>query len=290
MSGKRWMRVLAQSPSPEHTDLLVEGLIAYGAGAAEQQGSTVITYVADVDDPERTVAEIQAFLHPFTEADVSLSWDWLEDEDWTREWRRGLGARRVGDHFIITPTWVDANADADDIVITIDPKMAFGTGEHATTRGMLRLMEHRINQGDIVLDVGAGSAILAIAAAKLGAVRADAVESDPDAIENAQENIDRNDVSKQVVLSCELVNVPFLQVRSDHYDVIVANVLSGVLKPLLTAFAHSLRPHGLLLLSGILRDEADEMIAAAAAAGFDVVAEDREEEWWSCLCRQCGQS
>lgn len=283
MEPKRWLRIRAQSPSPEHTDALVEGLIASGASAVEQQGDAVITYVADVTDPYATASGLAASVREFTGVDVAIDWSWLDDEDWTREWRRGLGARRVGEHFIVTPTWIDPNAADGDIVITIDPQMAFGTGEHATTRGMLRLMENIIRDGDVVLDVGAGSAILAIAAAKLGATDVDAVEFDPDAIENATENIERNQTVEQVNLACEMVDIPYLTARPSHYDVIVANVLSGVLRPLLDAFRKSLTTDGHLLLSGILREEADGMIEASRAAGFLLKAEDREEEWWSGL-------
>ncbi len=285
MTLKRWMRVRAGSTSPEQADLIAEALVAGGAAAVEMQSDCVITYLADIDtaDAETTAAGLLATLLDATGENVAIQWDWLDDEDWTREWRRGLDARKVGNHFIVTPTWIEPAAGPGDIVITIDPKMAFGTGEHGTTRGMLRLMERAVQPGDVVLDVGAGSAILAIAAALMGAASADAVESDPDAIDNATENIERNGVALQVTLSCELVDDAYLRARPAHYDVIVANVLSGVLKPLLNGFRDSLKPNGFLMLSGILREEADGMIAAAAAAGFAVVAEDREDEWWSAL-------
>lgn len=283
ITPKRWLRIRALSPSPEHLDALVEGLIASGAAAAEQQGDTIITYVADVEDPERKAREIERAVCEFTGAMIAIDWTWVDDEDWAREWRRGLGARRVGERFIVTPTWIDPDACDGDIVITIDPQMAFGTGEHATTRGMLRLMENVVRDGDVILDVGTGSAILAIAAARIGAASVDAVEFDPDAIENATENIERNGTAAQVTLACELVDIPYLTKRPAHYDVIVANVLSGVLRPLLHAFGTSLKPQGHLLLSGILKEEADAMIDAARAAGFVTVAEDREDEWWSGL-------
>jgi ribosomal protein L11 methyltransferase len=283
MEQNRWLRVRAQSPSPEHTEALVEGLIASGATAVEQQGDAVITYHADVTNPDEMARSLAAAATEFTGVDIAVEWSWLDDEDWTREWRRGLGARRVGDHFIVTPTWIEPDASENDVVITIDPQMAFGTGEHATTRGMLRLMENIIRDGDVVLDVGAGSAILAIAAAKLGATEVDAVEFDPDAIENATENIERNETVAEVKLVCEMVDIAYLAQRPSHYDVIVANVLSGVLRPLLHAFREALKPEGHLLLSGILRDEADDMIEASRAAGFLIKAEDREEEWWSGL-------
>jgi ribosomal protein L11 methyltransferase len=283
MAPTRWLRLLAQSPSPEHTDALIEGLIACGAAATEQKGDHVITYVADPADPAAAAREMEHAISAFMGVAIPVEWSWVDDQDWTREWRRGLGARRVGNRFVVTPTWIDPQPAAHEIVITIDPQMAFGTGEHATTRGMLRLMERAVHAGDTVLDVGAGSAILAIAAAKIGAGTADAVESDPDAIENATENIERNGVEQSLRLSCEFVDVAFLESRPARYDVIVANVLSGVLRPLLHGFHTALKPDGRLLLSGILQSEADAMIDAANAASFQLVAEDREEEWWSCL-------
>ncbi|HEX6695050.1 MAG TPA: 50S ribosomal protein L11 methyltransferase [Longimicrobiales bacterium] len=290
MSTARWLRILARSPSPEHTDLLLEGLVAYGASSVEQRvektdaGATdvAVVYIPEADDAERVGQDVRRFLAGFVGRPVEVTWDWMAEEDWSKEWRRGLGARRVGERFVVTPTWIEPEAE-DRIVITIDPQMAFGTGEHATTRGMLRLMERAVRNGDTVLDVGAGSAILAIAAVRLGAVHADAVESDPDAIENAQENIDRNGVAQAVELACALVDTTWLAGRNAYYDVIVANVLSGVLRPLLPSFHEALRPGGRLLLSGILQTEADGMIDAARAAGFALAAEDREEEWWSGL-------
>jgi ribosomal protein L11 methyltransferase len=147
-------------------------------------------------------------------------------------------------------------------------------------------LENVVKQGDMVLDVGAGSAILSIAAARLGAKAVEAVEFDPDAIENATENIERNNTQASVKLACALVDEKFLSQRPSHYDVIVANVLSGVLRPLLLAFHQALKPNGYLLLSGILREEADGMIDAAGVAGFSLVQEDREEEWWSGLLSQ----
>lgn len=290
MTTERWLRIHARSPSPEHTTLLLEGLVAYGATSVEQRventddGPTdvAVVYMPEEGDGERIGQDVRRFLNGFVGRPVDVTWDWMAEEDWSKEWRRGMNARVVGDRFVVTPTWIEPEA-ADRIVITIDPQMAFGTGEHATTRGMLRLMERAVRNGDTVLDVGAGSAILAIAAVKLGAAHADAVESDPDAIENAQENIDRNEAAHAVELTCALVDTTWLAGRHAHYDVIVANVLSGVLRPLLPHFMTALRPHGRLLLSGILQTEADAMIDAARAAGFELAAEDREEEWWSGL-------
>jgi ribosomal protein L11 methyltransferase len=292
MAGPRYLRVRATIPAattPSDIDALADGFIAYGISGIEIQPDGVITYIECADGDADALAgakldELNAFLTTFTNARVALESSWLENQDWSREWRRGLDARRVGEHFVITPTWIEPEAQPSDVVITIDPQMAFGTGEHGTTRGMLRLMEPVVRPGDVVLDVGAGSAILSIAAAHLGAARVDAVEADPDAIENAMQNIERND-APTVQLTCAFVDVPYLEARENVYDVILANVLSGVLRPLMDAFHRALRPHGHLLLSGILREEADVMRAAARASGFAIVQEDQEAEWWSVLLR-----
>ena len=283
MASKRWLRIRAESPSPERTDELAEGLIACGAEHIEHVQDALIVYACDIEDPVAYTHALQTDVAKFLGTPVALWWEWVEDQDWAKEWRRGLDARRVGKHFVVTPTWIEPVNTEGDVVITIDPQMAFGTGEHATTRGMLRLMEATIKPGDTVLDVGAGSAILAIAAVLLGAEHADAVESDIDAIENATENIERNGVAEAVRLTCEIVDDAFLAAHLNRYDVIVANVLSGVLRPLLPSFRSSLRSGGRLLLSGILREEADGMVEAAAASGFRLVQDDREDEWWSGL-------
>jgi ribosomal protein L11 methyltransferase len=165
--------------------------------------------------------------------------------------------------------------------------MAFGTGEHATTRGALRFIESCVQPGDRVLDVGTGSAILAIGAAMCGAADVLAVEYDADAIVNAHDNIDRNGVADVVKLDTAMVDDAYLQRRgAGAFDVIAANVLSSVLLPLLPSFHRALRPSGHLILGGILEADADEMIDAAERADFTLRSEDLEEEWWGGLLQR----
>jgi ribosomal protein L11 methyltransferase len=183
----------------------------------------------------------------------------------------------------VTPSWTPADAGTNDIVIVIDPKMAFGTGEHASTRGALRLLESRVRPGATVLDVGTGSAVLGIAAARLGARVVDAVEMDADALINAHENVAVNDCAGRVHLAEATVDDAWLESRAARYDIIVANILSSVLVPLLPAFGVALRDDGLrtLILGGILETERDVVVAAAERAGFRAASEDREDTWWA---------
>ncbi|HEY2897096.1 MAG TPA: 50S ribosomal protein L11 methyltransferase, partial [Gemmatimonadaceae bacterium] len=185
----------------------------------------------------------------------------------------------------VAPPWLAEGLDPARTVI-IEPAMAFGTGDHPTTRGVLRLMQRVIQPGDIVADLGAGSAVLAIAAVKLGAARATAVEMDPDAISNAEENVARNDVKGRVgvIEGDAAVLLPLLA----PVRVIFANIISSVLCELLPVMAHSLSPHGVAILSGILDEERAKMLDVIADGGWRVVQEDAEGQWWSVTIERAG--
>jgi ribosomal protein L11 methyltransferase len=283
-----WVVVRVRSPSWELGGLLAEALVECGGSAVEEQGDELVTWFEGTGDSAGFAARLQQQLGRILGAEApQFTFEDMPDQDWLALWRAGLGPRRVGERIIVAPTWSEVAAGADDIVIRIDPQMAFGTGEHASTRGVLRLMQRVVSPGARVLDVGAGSAILAIAAAKFGAVGVIAAESDVEAMENAAENIARNGTADEVTLLCALVDESFLaEYGGGAFDGIVANVLSGVLAPLLPAFHGALTGRGWAILSGILIEESPTMRAAAAGAGFEVEAEDAEEQWWSVLLRR----
>lgn len=283
-----WLRVTARSPSEELTGLLAEGLLACGGTAVEDHGDTLVTYVPLDDDANEVVSRIREELRAILGTEpVELSAEHVPEQDWLALWRTGLEPRRVGARLIISPTWSDLESGADDIMIRIDPQMAFGTGEHASTRGVLRLMQTLDLHGARLLDVGSGSAILSIAAARLGAAHVVAVESDVEAMPNAFENVERNGVTDLITLLCAEVDDPFLAAYGGGaFDVILANVLSGVLRPLLPSFHRALADRGVAILSGILVEEAEEMRKAAVASGFAVETEDVEDTWWSVMLRR----
>ncbi len=296
MVPKEWLVLTVRVSPPEAQGEVAEALIALGGSAVMQEDDRLTTYMGAPADPDlfrREAAERLGELVPG--AELELDWRWQQDEDWAESWRWGLKPRRAGEHLVVTPSWAEPELLPGDIVIVIDPEMAFGTGEHATTRGALRALESAVRAGDRVLDVGTGSAILAIAAARLGAGEVMAVESDPDALENAQDNLRRNGVAERVELLHGLVDDEFLELLGPgRFDLIVANVLSGVLVPLLPAFLTALAPAGSgpgereagrLILGGILEEEAETVIDAARHAGFILVVEDLEDEWWGGLFR-----
>jgi ribosomal protein L11 methyltransferase len=165
--------------------------------------------------------------------------------------------------------------------VVIEPAMAFGTGEHATTRGVVRLMQRLPEMPSLGADLGAGSAVLAICAAKLGARRVAAVELDPDAIGNAEENVEANGAGEAVTVieGDAAVLLPLVA----PVGLVLANIISSVLVDLLPVMRDSLSRPGYAILSGILRDEKPRMLAELAAGSWRVLDEDEEEGWWSVL-------
>jgi ribosomal protein L11 methyltransferase len=197
--------------------------------------------------------------------------------DWTEGWKALLKAHDLGALSIVPPWLADGRDPARTVVI--DPGMAFGTGDHPTTRGVVRLLASVVRPGDVVADLGAGSAVLAIAAAKLGAARVAAIEFDRDAIENAEENVRRNGVADRVTVieGDATVLLPLVA----PVRLVLANIISSVLAELLPAVGDALAPGGEAILSGILWEERAQMLDVLAAHGWRAAAEDREDAWWS---------
>ena len=250
-------------------------MFAAGAEGLQESGDALITHLpATVDST--------AFVNGVKHADASLvaSLEPLDDTDWSEKWKERITAHQLG-ALTVTPPWLAAGRDPATTIV-IEPAMAFGTGEHPTTRGVVRLMQGAVRAGDSVADLGSGSAVLAIAAAKLGAARAYAIEIDPDATGNAEENIARNGVADRVA-ALEGDAAVFLPLVAP-VRVILANIISSVLVDLLPLMAMTLADDGVIILSGILREERARMLEALAAGGWQVDAEDAEDQWWSVRC------
>ena len=199
------------------------------------------------------------------------------EEDWQNSWKEHFGLLRVGDRIVIKPTWIEYTEAEGEIVVEIDPGMAFGTGYHPTTHTCLEAMEEIIAQGDQVLDLGTGSGILAIAAIKLGAERVVALDIDPQAIQSARQNLRRTKVIDKVNLA--LGTVPHPVAQAGAFDMAVANVSARGISERGQFIFPALRPGGLLVASGILQQQEEEVDQALVPLGFSLVKRWPMEDW-----------
>ena len=196
----------------------------------------------------------------------------IKEEAWLETWKASFKPIRVG-AFLVRPTWSDADP-GDAIVLSLDPGMAFGTGLHPTTQGCLRALSRIEVSGLRVADVGTGSAILAIAAAKRGARDVAGLDIDEIAIREAKENVTRNEVAITLGIgsAADLAGA---------FDVILANIVAAVLQKIASDLAAHLAPAGRLVVAGIIATEEDDTVEAFASVGLRAVARDQEGDWVS---------
>lgn len=207
----------------------------------------------------------------------------VADEDWAETWKQYYKPFRIGARLVVKPSWEAYEAQAGDAVVELDPGMAFGTGTHETTFMCMELLERFLRPGDQVMDVGTGSGILAIAAARLGAERVLAVDIDPDAVRVAGENIVKNGVQDRVrAVRGDLVNGETLPC-----DLAVANIVADAICMLAGPLTRHVKPGGLFVCSGIIREREADVQAATAEAGYAPVARETRGEWVA-LCLRSG--
>jgi ribosomal protein L11 methyltransferase len=197
------------------------------------------------------------------------------EEDWAEVWKERLDVLRVGQHIVIQPSWREYAPVPGEIVIQLDPGMAFGTGLHPTTQMCLAALEEMMRPGAEVLDVGTGSGILAIAAAKLGAGHVTAVDNDPVATRTARENVATNRVQEGVsVVDGSLQEAP------GSYDLVVVNILSKVIVQMAQeGLAERMRPGGTLIAAGVLADQESGVIAALEKARLAITQRWQTDDW-----------
>jgi ribosomal protein L11 methyltransferase len=228
---------------------------------------------AAVAEARRALGHLQAFdLRPIGELEVAV----VDEADWATAWKAHFAVQRIGRHLVIRPTWRRHRRRPDDVVLALDPGMAFGTGLHPTTRLCLAAIERWTDEGRItgarILDVGCGSGILMIAAGLFGAGGLVGLDTDPIAVEASTANARRNRVAVEV-------RGGSLPSRAGPFDLVVANLIASVLITLADRLADELRPGGRLLASGIFIDREDEVRAALEAAGLRTAGRAAEGDW-----------
>jgi len=270
-SQRAWISVRIE-PSGE-PQLVTDALFGFGSLGIQEDGSAIVSCFPPGTSVEALRAAIvkqdPAATMTFGEAPVA---------DWS-SWRARVSAHKVG-NLTIAPPWLASDLEPETTVV-IEPAMAFGTGEHATTRGVVRLMQLLAPMPQTVADLGSGSAVLSIAAARLGASRVVAIETDPEAIGNAEQNVDANGMTGRVhvILGDAATLLPLIA----PVQLVLANILSSVLVELLPIITSCIPSGGHAILSGILVEERGVVVDAADQLHWKITAEDMEEGWWSVL-------
>jgi ribosomal protein L11 methyltransferase len=262
-------------------DLVEEGL---GARVDPGRPATVRGYVpardaSAAEAAAATTAEALGHLQAFGLRTIGeLRTRIVHEEDWAEAWKAYFPVMRIGRRLVIRPTWRRHRRLPDDVVLAIDPGMAFGTGLHPTTRLCLTALESIADDGRVggarVLDVGCGSGILAIAAVKLGASDALGVDTDPIAIESTMANARRNRLARRI--RARAGSIPS---GEPAFDLVLANLIAGVLVPLAGALRDELRPGGTLVASGIFVDREAEVRSSFEASGLRVGRRAAEGDW-----------
>jgi len=237
---------------------------------------------ADDGDSRAALASLRRDLRALGDALVRpLRVRTVQDASWADAWKRHFRVLRVGRRLVLRPSWRRYRPRRADVVIDLDPGMAFGTGQHPTTRLCLEALEERLTPGARVLDVGTGSGVLALAAALLGARQVDAVDIDPVAVRVARENTERNGVGDTVRVGQGSLGDawPFPEPAADRYGLALANLSSRLVQELARPLLEALRPDGVALVSGVIEEHEVACRAALQAAGGCVIEARGEESW-----------
>ena len=262
----------------------------------------VIFYLENDQDIVKTIKEVQLGLINLRESGIDIGsgkiiLDITKDEDWANNWKKYFKAFRVADDIVIKPTWLDTIEGVDvkpsDIVIEIDPDMAFGTGSHETTRLAISGIRKYLTKGQSVLDLGSGSGILAIISKKLGAGKITATDIDGNAVLTARENASVNGIKEDDinfihgdVLNKEECKELDQLIGLESYDIVVANILTEVIINLSDMVGKYLKDKGYFISTGILQSKADRVKKALESNNFDIVEMETMGDWVSFVARK----
>ncbi|NLU10537.1 MAG: 50S ribosomal protein L11 methyltransferase [Tepidanaerobacter acetatoxydans] len=206
----------------------------------------------------------------------------ISETDWSSAWKKYYKPTHIGKNIVVKPSWEVYKPERDEIVVELDPGMAFGTGTHETTMLCLEILEKYIKNGITVIDVGCGSGILSIASGKLGAEQVLAIDRDENAVRIARENIKRNNLETRIraIKGDKLQNINF------KADIIVANIIADVIIDLSKDVALCLKDNGVFIASGIIKDRKLSVIEALEKNGFDLIEQFEKGEWVALVSTQ----
>lgn len=245
-----------------------------------QDGVLIKTYIPEernvlelIETVKARIALLPSFGLDIGEGSVSLSN--VNESDWANEWKKYYKPTKVGKKIVVKPSWEEYEKQEGDLIIELDPGMAFGTGTHETTSMCIRELENYVDETKTVFDIGCGSGILAIAAAQLGAKEVVAGDLDEVAVKVSKENCEINNVSDKVVVK----HGSLFEVVDSKADVIVANIIADIIKILAKDVSKFLKDDGIFISSGIILAKIDEVCQALEENGFEIVKVERLGEW-----------
>ncbi len=275
---------IAITANERQQELLIATMTELGCQGFQETDSHLLCYIEKPlwsDEKSSTLQqELKRVLQTIS-ANADVQFRDIKEENWNAEWEKTIKPIEVGERLVIKPSWCEYENKTNRIVIQIDPKMSFGTGFHETTRLVLELIEKYIDVGRRLdssryemCDVGTGTGILAIAAVKLGAKSAIAIDNDDWSIENAKENVIANGLAKKITISSAS-----LDEFHSTFDIITANLQYNIIIEMLETFRTKLKNNGILLLSGLLAEDKENILKQLKDKSFAVVEQRKENEW-----------
>ena len=236
---------------------------------------------------ERNLSEYLSYINTrLAELKISAKTEIIgcDEEEWSTAWKKYYKPTRVGKNIVVVPSWEDYSPKDNDIIIDMDPGMAFGTGTHETTRLCASLLEKNVCRGDFMLDVGSGSGILAIIAKKLGADYVAGCDIDEVAVRTEKENAARNGCDIDFYRSDLLKSVKLKNGR--EYDIVTANIVADIIIRMSNDVGKYIRRGGLLIASGIIDERENDVDSAICEKEFEKIASEHEKGWCACLYRK----
>jgi len=273
-----WIEVKADFEPGQDLSPFIDIYLDYGIENTLEEGSSLTGCLVDVEGSSGRIGELVEALKSAGAREVNTR-DLVED-NWEISWRQFFKPRRIGNRFVVRPTWEEFESQPDDLVIVLDPGQAFGTGDHPTTRLCLELLETVPVEGKRVVDVGCGSGILSIGACLLKPESVLAIDIDPIAVEVTKENMKLNEVQFDAVTGSGLAT------PEGGWDLVISNIISATLIRLARDVRLAISESGRWVVSGIIVDNWPDVLFAAQKAGFKLV-EKREEDGWVAATFSC---
>ncbi len=280
----RWLEIVITVPAESH-EAVAEICRQAGSQGVRLEAEGVVAYLPITGETEERRRFLQERLTHLPEWGLppvqKVEEQEVDEAEWAESWKRFFRVQHVGRRMVIKPSWQEYDPQEGELVVELDPGMAFGTGQHASTQLCIEFLEELVQKGATVVDVGTGSGILAIVSAKLGAAQVWAGDNDPVAVLTAQRNVTRNGVERVVSVhlaeGCE---------GAPECDLLVANITAEVIEGLLPDFARCVRRGGFLVVSGIVKERSERIRALLSRVPWREVIMREQGEWCAFSARR----